>query len=117
MNPYSVDLRQRIVERYLAGGVTRARVAEEFSVSERTVSEYLRLLRETKSLEPKPHAGGPAPKLDEAARAKLKRRVEDDPDITLEALREDIGGLVSVPTLCKILLSMGARVKKNGPRQ
>jgi transposase len=117
MKPYSIDLRQRIVKRYLDGGVTQAQVAELFSVSERTVSEFVRRHRSNESLQPKPHGGGPVPKLDAAAREKLRRYVQDQPDATLEDLRGHLGDVVSVPTVHRVLRNMGARLKKNSSRQ
>gem|GEM_PF-3891486 len=46
MNPLSVDLRRRIVERYQKGDVTYAEVAAWFHVGEATVSRLLRRSRE-----------------------------------------------------------------------
>ena len=117
MKPYSPDLRKRIVECYLAGNASQAEVAEKFSVSPSSVAAYLRLYRETGALEPKPHAGGPAPKLDEAARRKLRARVERYPDATLESLCNYMGGVISVAAMWQTLRSMGARLKKNSTRQ
>jgi transposase len=117
MNPLSTDLRERIVKRCLAGDLTQSQVAEQFDVCLRSVSRYLKQYRETGSLQAKPHTGGPPPKLDDLARKKLQGYVEDQPDATLEDLREKMGGVVSVPTVHRVLQDMGARRKKNGSRQ
>ena len=41
MKPFSVDLRERIVALYKAGGKSYAEVAEHFSVSERSVKRFV----------------------------------------------------------------------------
>ncbi len=53
----------------------------------------LRLRRETGSFEPRPHAGGVAPTLDDDALQRLRKLVEETPDATLEVLRQNDGRL------------------------
>ena len=56
--PYSVDLRERAVAAYKRGGKTMEEVAVEFSVSQKTLSHWLKLEAETGSLKPRPRGGG-----------------------------------------------------------
>ncbi len=58
MDTYSMDLRVRIVQSYLAQEGSQADLAERFKVSERWLQNLLRRLRETGSIEPLPHGGG-----------------------------------------------------------
>ena len=53
-----VEFRLRIVDAYLAGGVTQDDVAERFAVSKRSVQKSLTQWRETGALEPLGHGGG-----------------------------------------------------------
>ena len=117
MPAYSVDLRERIVRRYEDGGQTQAEIAEDFEVCPRTVGAYLSQWRRTGSLAPEPHHGGPAPKLDEQDRKRIKQIVQDESDITLEALCTRLDNKVSRPTMWRTLRKMGVRYKKNPARQ
>ena len=77
--PYSQDLRERVVGA-VDEGETREEAAERFGVSVRFVYDMLRLRRETGSLAPRPHAGGAASAVDDAARDKIGGLVKATPD-------------------------------------
>ncbi|MFY0539472.1 DUF977 family protein [Nannocystis pusilla] len=55
----STDLRIRIVEARAQERLTYEQLAERFGVGRATVDRVLRLARETGSVEPRPHGGGP----------------------------------------------------------
>ena len=57
------------------GRLSRARIAALFQVAESTVYRWLQTWRCEGRREPKPHAGGPAPRLDEAALPKLAEQL------------------------------------------
>lgn len=59
MQPYSLDLRQRIVTAYENDEGSIREMADRFSVSARTVSRYLLLRRTTGGLHPRPRRYGP----------------------------------------------------------
>jgi transposase len=59
MKPYSLDLRQKIVEAYDRGEGSVRELAERFMVSPNTVQNYLTRRRRTGELAPSPHGGGP----------------------------------------------------------
>ena len=65
MKPYSIDLRQKIVES-VRRGVSKSETARRFGVSRSTVRRYLRQLDEEGALAPRKAPGSP-PKLDERA--------------------------------------------------
>lgn len=117
MSAYSVDLRERIVRRYEEGDVTQAEVAELFDVCERTVGAYLRLWLDTGSLHPRPHRRGPDPKLDADDCAQIKQILQEQSDLTLEALRERLNEKVAVSTVWRTLRKMGVHYKKKPARQ
>jgi transposase len=113
MNPYSMDLRERVVAACDARDGTREQVAVRFSVSVRWIGDLLRRRRETGSIAPKPRGGGRAPAFDEAAAARLREAVRDDADATLEELREAAGVACSVPAVYRALRRMGITRKKS----
>ena len=53
MKPYSLDMRQKIVNTYEAGNTSVRKVAERFQVSKSTVQELLKRKRETEKLLPR----------------------------------------------------------------
>lgn len=59
MTLYSLDLRQRIVDAYDRGEGSVRELAEQFGVAPNTVQNYLTQWRQTGSLAPLPHGGGP----------------------------------------------------------
>ena len=118
--PISVEVRKRVVAAHREGKGTYAELADVFQVGEASVSRWLRLDRETGSLEPKPPPGR-APKLDERGRAVLRKLVEQDNDATLaelaSRLHERTGVKLVVSAMCKVLAKMGiSRKKKTSTR-
>ncbi len=86
MGPYSIELRQRVVEAHLRGKGSLTEVAEQFCVSRTFVCDMVAQYRQTGSVMPCPHGGG-RHKLGPKGDAKLRALVEADPDATLDELR------------------------------
>ena len=86
MNPYSMDLRARVVAAGDAGDATREQVAARFSVSVSWVRDLMRRRRETGSIAPKPRGGGRAAAFDGEAAGRLREAVRADDDATLAEL-------------------------------
>ena len=53
MQPYSLDLRQRIIDTYAEGNTSQRQLAQRFRVAPSFVQKILKQYRETGSLEPK----------------------------------------------------------------
>ena len=86
------------------------------------VEKLLKQLRETGDILPKPHAGGPKPKLNEAQLNLVKALVEADNDATLDQLRQRLADETSVSisraTMGRILQQLGlTREKKHSTTQ
>jgi transposase len=90
MKAYHPDLRQRIVDAYQKAEGSVRELAARFKVAPRTVQNYLNLKRETGSVEPRPHGGGPVPKLDEAGVRELRAVVEEKNDRTLDEIADEL---------------------------
>ncbi|MEM9808967.1 MAG: helix-turn-helix domain-containing protein, partial [Cyanobacteria bacterium P01_D01_bin.56] len=88
MKPYSIDLRQKVVETYLAGGISQRKVAERFRVAPSFVGKLLKQYRETGSVEPKVRTEQTPLKLNPEQLATLEQLVHDHNDATLAELRE-----------------------------
>jgi transposase len=91
MDALQVEFRRRIVETYLAGGVTQGEVAERFAVSKRSVQKYLAQWRATGSLEPLGHGGGRPRVVQGELVEKLLQAVKEQPDATLRELQDTCG--------------------------
>src|SRR3954469_24801426 len=115
MQPLSNDLRQRILDAVDDREGSRRKLAVRFKVNTSTITKLLRLRRETGSFEPRPHAGGVAPTLDDAALQRLRELVEETPDATLEALRQRVGISGSRMIICRALQKLGLPLKKKSP--
>jgi transposase len=112
MRSYSSDFRQRIVAAVEAGEHSLRALAELFSVDLSTIVRLLQRFRTTGSVEPKPHAGGPRPKLDAQATVRLLEAVRQQPDATLAELRDRLGVTCSIVTIFRTLKRNGITRKK-----
>src|SRR3954470_17859168 len=113
---YTAELRDRVLRACERGGLSRARVAALFGVGESTLYRWRQTWRSEGRREARPHAGGPAPRLDEAALDRLKELVAEANDRTLAeyaaSLRERAGVEASGPTVCRALGKPGLTRKK-----
>jgi transposase len=121
MRPYSTDLRERIVDAYHKAEGSVRELAERFKVAPKTVQNYLNRKRETGSVEPRPHGGGPAPKLDDAGVQELRAVVEEKNDRTLDEIANELDRRCKVrvgrSTVWRIVERLGITRKKNATRR
>jgi transposase len=115
MQPLSNDLRTRILDAVDNREGSRRKLAVRFKVNTFTITKLLRLRRETGSIEPRPHAGGVTPTLDDDALQRLRKLVEETPDATLESLRQKMGIAGSRMIICRGLQKLGLPLKKKSP--
>ena len=117
MEAYSTDLRERVVAACDEGSMSRAEVAETFGVSASFVTKLLARRRDTGSIAAKPRAGGFTPALGEAELRDLAALVREQPDATLDELRERLaargGAPASAPVVCRALQKLGLPRKKS----
>src|SRR5438067_12004688 len=97
MQPYSLDLRQRVLADCDKGLGTRA-VATKYSVSESWVRRLKQRRRLTGEVAPRVAATGPPPSW-HAYADRLRAAIAQAPDATLEELRECLGLAVALSTL------------------
>jgi transposase len=115
MNPYSEDLRKKIIEA-LRRGTTKSEAARSFGVSRSSVKRYAKLVQEGRSLTPMKRPGS-KPKMDESARRLLEADLEERPAATLferrEFLRRVAGLSVSESTMSRMVRRLGWSRKKD----
>jgi len=88
MKPYSLDLRQKILDIYLAGGISQRQLAERFSVTLSFVEKLLKQHRDTGNIAPKVRTQQTPTKLNQEQLGILAQLVAENNDATLEQLRE-----------------------------
>src|SRR3954447_21765800 len=116
MTPYSQDLRKRILETVQRGDGSLRQIARRFLVSVSFVTRLLNRYRSTSSLEPKPHGGGHPPSLGPEDLERLRELIRQQPDATLEELRQRLGASCSTMTISRALRKLGLPRKKKVPR-
>jgi transposase len=119
MVPYPIELRTRVVAAVAQGDCTIAEIATLFGVGTTCVKKVLRVPRAGEDLAPR-HGGGPAPKVQDQARALRRSEIAKQPDATLAELQTVLAqhgrSRVSVSTLCRALFQLQLPRKKQSPR-
>jgi transposase len=91
MKPYSMDLRQRVAQAVDQQEGSLRQLARRFCVSLSFITRLLALRRQTGSLTPRPHQGGPPPLLDGEQRQRLRQLLREQPDALLDELAQPLG--------------------------
>jgi transposase len=112
MGPYSTDLRERVAAAVDNQEGSQREIARLFRVSLSFVVRLLQRRREADTLEPRPHGGGPPSALGPDDRQRLAELIREQPDATLEQLRQWGGFTCSLKTLWFALRRQGLTLKK-----
>ena len=112
MKPLSNDLRQRILDAVDRREGSLRQLAVRFSVNVSTITRLLQLRRQTRAFDPRPHAGGTEPTLDQEGLERLRKLVEETPDATLEQLKQSLGISGSIMIVWRGLEKLGITRKK-----
>ena len=110
-NPYSLDLRWRVVWLSLTRRYSAIEISQLLQVSEHTVRQYITMFQQTGDVEPKQYRHGPLRLLSEFEQLTLLQIILQNPGIYLDEVQSKLGDifgvLVSVSTICKTLKHMG----------
>jgi len=117
MKPYSLDLRQKVVETYEAGGISQRKLAKTFRVTVSFVQDLLKQKRESGTIAPKVRTEQTPTKLNAEQLDVLRQLVEAQPDATLAEFRERLhqktGVLIGIATVDRMIrLKLKLTVKK-----
>jgi transposase len=116
-HPYPKELRERVVNTFLAGGVTQKEVAERFCVGLQTVVRWVGRLRRTGSVDPLPSGGARRPYVvDEEGAVVIRGFLDCTLDMTLPELcvayEEARGVTVSPQTMSDTVRRLGYTKKR-----
>jgi transposase len=117
MKTLSLDLRERILAAYDAHEGTREEIANDYRVSLGMVKKLLQQRRHTGDLRPRHHYSGRKPMILDRHRQKLRRLLEQHPDLTLAELRKAIALSCSLPAIHYALVALNLTYKKDTARQ
>ena len=116
MKPYSLDLRQKIIDVYETVPISQRQLAKRFGVTLSFIEKRLKQRRETGSIAPKVRTQQTPTKLNEANLAVLRQLVEAHNDATLEELRnllkQATGIQVGRSTIDRMLKKLNLTLKK-----
>jgi transposase len=111
MGPYSIDLRERVAAA-IDHGQSQRQVARRFGVSPSFVTRLIQRRRQAGTLAPKAHGGGRQPALNFSQRVRLARLVSEQPDATLQELKERGGFTCTLTTIWRTLRRLRLTYKK-----
>jgi transposase len=101
--PLSKDLRDRVIIKH-EKGIKPVQIQKELEIkSLSTVCGIIKLYEETGSVKPRPLNNGAPPKMTPQNMADLKAAVLEQPDLTLEELKEKCGLPICISRICRIL--------------
>lgn len=109
MQPYSIDLRQKIIEVYEEERISIRKIAERFRVAKSFVQKLLKQFQKTGDIKPKRQGGNSPPKVQGADLVTLTEIIESNNDATLEELCE----LLEAQTGVKVSRATMGRISQN----
>jgi transposase len=112
MKTYSQDLRERVVRACDEGAGSRQQIAALFGVSTAWIRRLLQRRRQTGSFAALPRGGARRIKMDAPRCDRLVVLVTEQPDASLEELRDRLGAPVHRATIGRALVRLGWTVKK-----
>jgi transposase len=112
VNPYSNDLRSRVLAD-CAAGLGTPEAAEKYSVSPAWVRRVKQRLRDSGETGPRPRRHGPRPSWETGGWAEpLRQAVAATPDATLAELKQRLGLDVALSTVWRACEHLGLSFKK-----
>jgi transposase len=117
VQPYSLDLRQKIVDTYAEGNASQRQIAKQFRVDYSFVRKLIKQYRETGCIRPKKRTQQTPTKLSTDQLNTLNNLVESNNDATLAALcdllGQSVGVRIGVSTMFRMLAKLNLTLKKN----
>ena len=107
-----MDLRQRILNAYDRGDVSREQVARRYEVSLGMVKKLLSQRLHTGDIAPRHHRSGRKPLIVDSHRREMRLLLKKQPDLTLEEIRVHLGLECTIQAIHYVLADMGLTYQK-----
>ena len=98
----NIEVRKLIVAAR-KNGMGIQEILSTFQVKKTAVYNLLQLVRETGSVEPRPHAYGRKPALNSEGLKRMEHLIIAQPDITLQEIKDQMDLQISIPAISKII--------------
>ena len=117
MSTLSVDLRERILAAYDNKQGTRQEIADRYNVSLGMVKKLLQQRRQTGDIRPRHRYSGRKPIIQAIHRQQMKKLLSEQPDLTLNELKDALELDCTIQAIHYALDEMGLTYKKrhSGP--
>jgi transposase len=109
--PLTKETRENIIYHH-KNGAKNTEIVKWLRVSTASVERIIRMNREGKSIEEKRYKRGRKPAFCEAKMNKILEKIREQPDITLEELKEQFHLNISISALCRKLIKRDLTYKK-----
>lgn len=118
MKPYSVDLRQKIIDVYNQGNISQRQLARQFRVALSFIQKLVKQYKETGSVAPKMRRQQTPTKLTDEHLEILRNLVAENQQATLQQLKTELalrtGVTISISTVHRMLRRLNlSRSKKS----
>jgi len=110
-NPIAQSVRENIIYHH-KNGAKNEEIVKWLRVSKSSVKRIVRLHREGKSIEAKAYKRGRKSAVCETTMNKIADKIREQPDMTLEELKEEFKLNISISALCRKLLKRKLTFKK-----
>lgn len=116
-NPFSDDLRERVVKA-LQKGIPVKEIVDSFDMKKSTVYKWRERYKRTGEFKSSPQNGGRKSNLSNEQLEQISEKILSQPDITLLELKEKLDLPVCISALCRIIKNkLKFNFKKNATRQ
>lgn len=102
MKMINIEVRKLIITAR-KNGMGIKEILSKFQVKKTAVYNLFQLVRETGSVEPRPHAYGRKPALNTEGLKHMDQLISAQPDITLQEIKNQMGLQISIPAISKIV--------------
>jgi transposase len=109
--PLTKETRENIIYHH-KNGAKNTEIVKWLRVSTASVERIIHMHREGKSIEEKTYKRGRKPAFCEAKMNKILEKIREQPDITLEELKEQFHLNISISALCRKLVKRDLTFKK-----
>ncbi len=112
MEAISLDLRRRVADTLDQGTEAISSIARRFAVSRRWIYQFIELRSETGGIAPRPCGAGRPRRITPRQLEKIRERLVEKPDATLDELRRYCRTSASVTAVFRVLQAEGITRKK-----
>jgi transposase len=109
--PLPKELREKIIH-HKKNGVKNIEISKWLMINEKSIRRIWKKYQEENTIEPKPHNKGRKPAFCDKKMEKIRAKIKEQPDVTLEELVEKFNLSISISALSRKLTKLDLTFKK-----